>query len=117
MNSEEIHQQAAIGLLAGVLESGVESVRLKVRGRCMEPLVADGDWVTVSPGEPRIGQVALARDPRGELVCHRVLGRGEGGFLLAGDRDLVVEDYPVAAVLGRVRSVHREGGGLGADRG
>lgn len=108
MNREETHHRTAVGLLAGALESGVERVRLQVRGHCMAPLVTDGDWVTVvSPAGAWAGQVVLARDDRGELVCHRVLGRGADGFLLAGDRDRLGAELPAAAILGRVCGVHR----------
>jgi hypothetical protein len=97
--------------LAKALVGDSRPVRLQVRGCCMEPLVRDGDWVVVSPSGsgPTAGMIALARTPEGELVCHRVLGRTEDGFRLAGDRSLVVLDHPREAVLGVIRSVERDG--------
>lgn len=119
-------EEIAVRLLSGALRgTGADGATLQVRGRSMEPLLRDGDWVGIAPAEPRPGRVVLARTTAGELICHRVLAPAEGGFRLAGDRSATWEDRPREAILGVVRWVSRErrllrlDGGLGAgiDRG
>ncbi len=109
--ADERRETAAVRLLADSLRRGRPAC-LRVRGRCMEPLVADGDWVATAPAKPRtagaaVGRLALALDSRGELVCHRVLERTVRGLCLAGDRDLAVERYPAETVFALVESVRR----------
>jgi hypothetical protein len=103
-------REATFELMAETLREG-GSVRLRVSGWCMEPLLRDGDEVTVVPlgGEPHRGRLLLARSADGELVCHRVLGRTDDGHLLAGDRTLRVEEHPPSALLGELAAVHRGG--------
>jgi len=103
-------RQATFALMAETLRAG-GSVRLRVSGWCMEPLLRDGDEVTVVPleGEPRRGRLLLARSADGALVCHRVLGHGDDGHLLAGDRTMRVEEHPTSALLGELADVHRGG--------
>ncbi len=96
-------------LLTRALRRG-KPARLQVQGQCMEPLIRDGDWVEVRPGEPaRIGSVVLARGPADELVCHRVLARTTETLHLAGDRSLTAEEHPAASLLGVVHRVERGG--------
>jgi signal peptidase I len=56
----------------------------------MEPTLRDGDWVVVARlgGEPRVGDIVLARDPRlpERLVLKRVAGVAGGSCTLLGDR-------------------------------
>lgn len=76
----------------------------------MEPLIRAGDWVEVRPREPaRRGSVVLARSGSGELVCHRLLARGDHVLCLAGDRSLAAEVHCRDSVLGVVRGVTRDG--------
>ena len=68
-------QGTAQRLLARALGTD-RPARLQVRGRCMEPLIRDGDWVEVRPlGPVTEGDVVLAVNGADELVCHRVLAR------------------------------------------
>jgi hypothetical protein len=58
-----------------------QAVRIRVRGRCMEPLVPDGAWVDVD-GPSRFywpGDVVVLAIPQGPAL-HRVIG----GYLRGG---------------------------------
>lgn len=107
-------EQAAVTLLAGALRRGA-SACLEVRGACLAPLVRPGDRVGVGSGEPRPGRLAVARDAAGELVCHRVVRRTSGGYVLAGDRSDVEEEHPAASVVGVVSWIERDGRSLRLD--
>lgn len=80
--------------------------RILIRGGSMRPTLADGDVVRVRAGPARFGELAVARNPEGGLVAHRVVGRRGADLLLRGD-DAPATDPPVAAddVLGRVVAV------------
>lgn len=101
----------ALSLLRAVLAEGPGRLaRLAVRGQCMEPLLCDGDVVTVVPvrGRPRLGWVVVASGPLGQPVCHRVVGFSEDVWWLAGDASWSVERVPRDAIVGRVVEVRRE---------
>ncbi len=111
--SGEIAQQ----LLARALRAE-KAARLQVRGRCMEPLIRDGDWVEVlPPGAAQHGSIVLARNSSvvlaasgsDDLVCHRVIARDGDSVWLAGDHSVAVEEHLPESVLGRVISVDRGG--------
>ena len=100
---------ALLELLAQSLKDG-EPIRVSVSGQCMEPLVEDGDEISVAPpGDitARVGELWLAHTPEGELVCHRVIARRPDGLLLAGDRTLRADLHARESLLGRVGAVHR----------
>lgn len=107
MNSTE--RDIALELLSDAVRESHETVRLQVRGVCMHPLVQDGDWVQCRPikSSPHPGQLVLAKDGRNQLVCHRILGRHNGNFRLAGDRTFAVEEHSVESILGHVISIER----------
>ena len=100
--------EALDALLEESLERGSGRLTLRVRGTCMVPLLQDGDRVHVSSGQPRRGEIWLARGRDG-LICHRHLGLGQDGPLLCGDRTLNVESLAPEALLGRVIDVERSG--------
>jgi len=102
----------ALSLLRAVLAEGPGRLaHLAVRGQCMEPLLRDGDVVTVVPvrRRPRLGWVVVARGPVGEPVCHRIVGFAGDGCRLAGDASWQVELVPREAIVGRVVEIRREG--------
>ncbi len=102
-------ERVAGRLLARALDADKPAC-LQVRGRCMEPLIRDGDWVEVRAREPvRCGSVVLARGDSGELVCHRVLARTGDTLCLAGDRSLAAREHGPGSLLGVVRGVERGG--------
>lgn len=102
-----LHQKALLDLLSDAARDGeLGGRRFRVRGACMEPLISDGDRVTLADeGEPWLtGQVVLAR-LGGELLCHRLLAVGGDGCEVAGDTDLRLDRVPLADLLGRVVAV------------
>lgn len=110
------HAEVARRLLERSLGRGVPAL-LTVQGGCMRPLLESGDRALVRPvSRPRAGDVVLARDGDGTLVCHRVLRRDAGGVLLAGDRSPAPELLPPSAVLGRVDEVRAGGRSYRLDR-
>ncbi|HEX5039045.1 MAG TPA: S26 family signal peptidase [Candidatus Limnocylindria bacterium] len=67
---------------------------VEVRGRSMAPALLPGDRLLVARVAPRLGEVALARDPREpnrELV-KRVAGIGPEGVRLLGDNPALSTD-------------------------
>lgn len=84
---------------------------IPVDGDSMWPSLRAGDVACVEPltGEPRPGEVVLARLPSA-LVVHRVLACDADGCALRGDNsDGADPRVPVSQVLGRVRRVRRGG--------
>ncbi|MEM9557365.1 MAG: ABC transporter substrate-binding protein [Acidobacteriota bacterium] len=99
-------------LLASAVRDGA-SPPLRVRGRCMEPLLRDGDRLELAPlgAPPRLGDLLVARTADGALVCHRVLEAAEDSVLLAGDRtrraERVASPHWLALVVGAERGGRR----------
>jgi signal peptidase I len=90
----------------------MEPLWLTVRGRSMEPALAEGDEVLLSPlvGSPVEGEIVVARGRNGGLVLHRVVHASGGRIITRGDacrRD----DPPVPPrhVLLRALEVRRRG--------
>jgi signal peptidase I len=88
-----------------------EPIEVRVRGRCMEPLLAEGSRVQVAPARVYWpGDVLVFRAPDGGLLAHRLLGcRRHGGawaLVTRGD-SCSTHDSPVppARVVGRVLGV------------
>lgn len=88
-----------------------EPIEVRVRGRCMEPLLAEGTRVRVAPARlywP--GDVLVFQAPDGGLLAHRLLGcRRHGGawaLVTRGD-SCSTHDSPVppSRVVGRVLGV------------
>ena len=101
-------RSAALELLARGIAEG-ESAPVAVSGTCMEPLIIEGDCISVVPlsSPPPVGTLVLAHTADGELVCHRVLYRAADGLWLAGDRTMRVDHHTPESVLGRVVTIHR----------
>ena len=92
----------------------------------MEPLIRDGDHVTVAPVDPsscRPGTLLLALERKEELgskdpagrVCHRLLTRDGAHLVLGGDATRRRERHLPEDVLGRVVAVRRGQRRLGLD--
>lgn len=103
--------QVVCELLSEAVSSADVATTLEVRGRCMEPLIRDGDRVSIrsSKARPEIGDVVLADSPLTGLVCHRVLRVNETSLLLAGDRSSRLEEHAPETLIGIVDSVRRNG--------
>jgi hypothetical protein len=101
------------GLMRAVLEKG-KAFRFEARGMSMDPLIRDGDVVTVSSldaGEPRTGDVvAFVHPVTGGVRIHRVVKSAAGSYRLKGD-NVAGEDglFSRDAILGRVSRVERNG--------
>lgn len=116
--SRPLPAEITVELMREALAAG-ETLSLAVRGSCMEPLVRDGDRVTVAPLGPsgaRVGELILAlEEAPGESgprwVCHRLLGIRDGLHLHAGDATHRVGRCPGDAILGRAVTIHRSPSG------
>jgi nickel-type superoxide dismutase maturation protease len=63
-------------------------MRVRVTGASMLPTLSDGEFVLVDPAAaPRIGQLVVAVHPQQDdlLVIKRLIGRDEGGLVVASD--------------------------------
>lgn len=72
-----IREQGAFELIRSLLHQGI-SVRVRVSGRSMQPLLKDGDTVELAPLEgphPRIGDILFFRDQYGNPLLHRLVRR------------------------------------------
>lgn len=92
----------------------------KVVGTSMRPLFWGGrHWVAGEPlrGEPRIGDILMFRQVRGDgehSIVHRLVEmRDEGGerlYITRGDNCLGCEEVRRSDIIGRVSEVHRLSG-------
>lgn len=84
---------------------------LKLRGRCMEPLLYEGDRVEVIPsGHPRIGEVALVLLDDDVLAVHRIVDSGPEFFITKGDYSGKTEIITKSRLLGIAKKFSLEGG-------
>lgn len=102
-------RRVVLDLLADGIGDDEEPAQIPVSGQCMEPLIVDGDRISVIPCRcaPGLGDIVLARTHDQELVCHRIVGRSGPDYLLAGDRTLRLDIHPPESLIGRVVAVHR----------
>lgn len=100
-------------ITAALLASG-RSVRVTPQGKSMLPLL-DGkmDSVVVNPlrGSPKRGDLALYREPGGELVLHRItrVYAEKGVCDVRGDGNLGLEKVPIACMYGVAGRICRKG--------
>ena len=114
---------AVIGLLQVVLDRE-KPFRFQARGASMSPFLKDGDVITVSPlsGDPRLGDVvAYVSAETGKLAVHRIVGRTDSHYLIAGDGASGEQDRSRRAeILGLITRIERRGKnirlGLGLER-
>lgn len=96
-------------ILEEVLAAG-HAASFRASGDSMHPTIRNGDRLQVfAPDDLRIGDVVLARAPRG-LTAHRIVRFAGSSVVMRGDNALG-NDEPVGLtdVLGRVISVERDG--------
>jgi hypothetical protein len=113
------------GLLSGVIARGLP-FRFRAAGNSMFPFIRSGDVLSVAPlppGGPCLGDVTAFRIPGSHLIIHRVIRRGNYGFLLKGDNYPAGQtDGPIPAedILGWVTRIERNGRaihlGIGPER-
>jgi signal peptidase I len=98
--------------IASTIISGGNNVSFVARGRSMSPFIRDGDTVIVSPAEryPRIGDVVLFTNAKGNLLLHRVTGKTPEGVRTKGDAWLTDDGYiPYKNIIGRAVRVSGRG--------
>ena len=107
-----IRKQGVLDLVQSLLHRGA-AVRIRVSGGSMQPFLNGGEIVEIVPlgvRQPRIGDILLFRDQRGNPLLHRFvrqrLYNGQLHFQTKGDACACL-DSPVPAdqVLGYVRRV------------
>lgn len=92
--------------LQNALEQGA-SLKVRVEGRCMEPVIKPGSFVKVERLDGlRVGSVVLLKDHRNRYLVHRVVCMNAESVVTCGDRNHFV-DHPVpySSILGIIRSV------------
>jgi hypothetical protein len=102
MTIKSMSASDVLPLLTETLAAG-QSVRLRVKGSSMRPLLLDGKTiVTIEPltRVPNIGDVLLCRYGTG-LILHRLIRIGDE-LTLRGDALYKTEDVPADQVLGVV---------------
>ncbi len=90
---------------------GAKTVRVKITGECMSPLIRKGDWVLVNAGQTRPvnGQIlCIQKDEK--VIVHRLLEARPEDMITKGDRSATF-DSPTqpSSVIGIVVAVERNG--------
>ena len=107
--------ERADGLATGVHEPGAPT-RLVVRGKSMQPAIADGDVLTIerppATGAIGAGEIVSFRDDHGRVITHRLLGGEESGsrsvLVTQGDgRTEPDAPWPAERLVGRAVSAER----------
>ena len=107
-----------------ILGSGA-SVRLRLWGWSMYPLIRHGDVVELAPAgieQVQVGDIVLFRSGR-RLLAHRIVRctfEGQRTSLVPRGDNALTEDGPIrdkADLLGQVRAVWRDGREIRLDRG
>ena len=89
---------------------------LTLRGRCMEPLLLEGDKAFVElTDDVRIGDLALVLLDDGSLAVHRVVAVDQGAVVTKGDYSGKSEKLGSSRVLGVAREFSLDGGSWVAD--
>lgn len=103
---------AELAMKARMKRDGFLDVPL--RGRCMEPLLMEGDVARVVPSEtPGVGDVCLVRLPGGGFALHRLVAIGvadAAGFVTKGDLSGRAESLGRDMLVGRLVALLPLGG-------
>jgi hypothetical protein len=106
--TRQLTDLATDAILSGCLaEFG--QIQLTVTGSCMEPHLTPGDRVCLDARRPKVGDVVLARQPRG-LTLHRLVWRplvpGAHGLRTKADRARLFDSkVDAGSILGTVIAV------------
>lgn len=90
-----------------ILREGKE-VRIRVKGNSMRPFIQDGDTVLLraySGTTVPLGSNILAKD-KDKFVFHRLVGKKNGQYILAGDGNLVLREYIEATDIIAIAYLH-----------
>jgi len=110
------------GLSAELLRLG-KVVRFQARGNSMQPLLRDGDILSVSPvdhDQIRVGDVLMCSSQQNFIVVHRVISKQtkfkECRFLVKGDHAEKPDGWIQASqVYGRIIAFERQGKKIGLE--
>ena len=114
MNRElPLSNSGQLELMRGLSEHGA-SVRTRVRGASMSPVIHDGDILTIAPlagADPAVGDIVAVAVPDSQrLIVHRVVRRTATAWVVRGDNCPIQDGlFSAADVLGRVIRVERAG--------
>ena len=101
--------------IASVVKAKLRAERrfvLTLHGRCMEPLLFEGDRVCVEACEsPLVGDLCLVALPDGTLALHRVISVEGGAITCKGDYSGKAEALPAGCVIGRAAAFMLDGFG------
>ena len=93
-----------VALKARLLSEG--ELELPLQGRCMAPLLVDGDMAKIIPiPQYSIGQLYLFELPNGNLAVHRLIDVTEHSATLKGDRSRGLETVPYKNFIGMVSQI------------
>ncbi|XOF33701.1 MAG: S24/S26 family peptidase [Candidatus Electrothrix sp. YB6] len=107
-----IRDQGALDLVRSLLKQGI-SVRIRVSGSSMRPLLSGGEIIEVAPPaarSPKIGEILLFYDQQGNPLVHRLIRRRCCNKVLylqtKGDACAGCDGFiPAGQVLGRVQRI------------
>lgn len=109
MNSVIQPAKVVLSIVHEALKAG-QRVRFTATGNSMQPFLRHNDTVELSAigGDPRIGDILLARIDEDTFVLHRLYKIDKDGFCLIGD-STVLQEGPLSreSILGKVVSVDR----------
>ncbi len=106
----DLSRKDYLGLIEDILGWN-KSVRIRVSGTCMAPLIREGDIVEVAPvaGRLKLGDVALLRGDNDYAFVHRVIrNRREEGYVVTKGDFAFTDDGKVdtGRIIGVVTRVH-----------
>jgi Peptidase S24-like. len=93
-NTRMISNEDYFAEVQRVLGEGKE-VRIRVKGNSMRPFIQDGDTVLLRAYQGQslaLGSNILAKD-KDKFVFHRLVGKKNDQYILAGDGNLVLREY------------------------
>ena len=98
-----------ICMMGDILESG-ETLRVRIRGKSMEPLICDGDVITVeNSGNISPGDIVIAAT-NNVLTCHTVISVRGNKIYLQGERSGVTEGPLLPEeIIGVVKDIRARG--------
>lgn len=70
--------------------------KITVRGKCMEPIIKDGDIVTIHPCKQyNIGDIVLCIDENNIMYIHRIYKITDGKYYTKADNNICADKMPV----------------------
>lgn len=82
------------------------AINILVRGSSMNPVLKEGDLITIRRKECKEGDILVFLYAGDELLVHRLLKRAEGYFYCKGDNSFRLEQVPEKDILGVVEKLN-----------